>query len=301
MKKTFKQWPVLLAAGALVVAPLLNPIVAQAAPATVPTLAVKDKPGDNVTLNGVVTRDLTGNQFMFLADDGRNFRVISRGNGENGVANGDRVQVQGRRNNREHDVINATSVAKINVANPGENFTLNGVVTRDLAGDEFLFRDDEGRAFRVVAPKGEPNWLSKDDRIEVRGRRDRNERDLIYADSVRPLKGSIGNPGENVTLNGAVTRDLPGNQFDFRSDDGLLFRVIARAAGENKLANGDRVEVSGNRDKIERDVIHADTVRPLKDGNQTSNSQFGVVTRSAGQSLRDAGRRWPPHHGDDAR
>jgi hypothetical protein len=51
------------------------------------------------TLSGVVTRDLSGDQFEMRADGGRNFRVDARGDEPRRLSRGDRVVVYGRFDN----------------------------------------------------------------------------------------------------------------------------------------------------------------------------------------------------------
>jgi len=165
-----------------------------------------------------------------------------------------------------------------------DSLTLTGVVTRNLAGNEFSFRANDGRTFRVVTRNAEPRWLSVGDRVEVRGWRDG---DLLIAESVRAMSNTgdtSANQGEHLTLTGVVTQLRSGNDFYLRASDGRTFRVSPRGSRPARVVVNDRVEVRGRRDRAERDVIHADSVREISAtgnaGNQADRIFLtGAITR----------------------
>lgn len=49
------------------------------------------------------------------------------------------------------------------------NQTFNGRVTNDLKGNDFIMRADNGRTIRVLALRGEPGGLDRNDRVQVFG------------------------------------------------------------------------------------------------------------------------------------
>ena len=267
-KTNFRKLPALLVVGALAAAPLLDPVAAQAQSA-------------QFTLNGVVTRDLPGNEFNFRTDDGRTFRVVTRNGEPNWLSANDRVQVQGW---RDGDLLVAQSLRALNdntekpgsgVGNSGVNnrLTLTGVVTQDLNGNQFYFRTDDGRTFRVAMRNAQPAWLSSGDRIQVRGWRDSRETDVLVAESVQPLNNSSNQNGV-LTLTGVVTQNLAGNDFYLRTDDNRNFRVRStRNAEPNWLRVGNRIEVRGRRDTSEPDVFYADRLRLISQQGGSSVGQ----------------------------
>jgi len=289
--ETQKKLPVLLAAGAMF-APLLNPVSVQAQSydyraETNPKIRDAQN-GAGVTLRGTVTRDLAGNEFQFRTDDGRTFRVVTRNGEPKWLSNGDRIEVRGWRDGDLFIARDLRDLSNTSGTYPGTNrVTLTGVVTQDTSGNQFLFRTDDGKMFRVQTRTTEPAWISNGDRIEVRGTRGTgNDRDVIVADSVRAISNTGSNQGDRVTLTGVVTQDTSGNQFLFRTDDNNMFRVQTRAAEPAWISNGDRIEVRGTRGTgNDRDVILADNIRPLTNQGGSNGlmgqqiTLFGTVTR----------------------
>jgi cytochrome c-type biogenesis protein CcmE len=297
------KWPVLLTAGALAVAPFLNPIAVHAAPKN-PTwddrnYKVHVNPTDNyrynnvgnVTISGVVVNDLAGNQFTLRANDGRTYRVTTNRKEPGWLTNGDRVTVQGRINSGNQNLIVASSVTQSNgsggIGNGViRNVTIAGVVLSDLEGNEFNMRANDGHIYRVVTTRNEPGWLSNGDTVTVQGRIESSHENRIIATNVtHPGGGNVGNgvgAGQSITVSGVVTRDPAGNQFTLRADDGRTYRVITNNQEPGWLTNGDRVTVRGRTESRDRTLIIATSV--VQQGN-TSNSGglsvnlSGVVTR----------------------
>lgn len=275
------KWPVLLTAGALAVAPLLNPVAVQAAPYRANN--------SNITISGVVTSDLAGNQFNLRGDDGRTYRVVTNRKEPGWLTNGDRVEVRGRLTNSRQNLIVASSVAHpggIGGASIGanQNITVSGVVASDLEGNEFNMRANDGHIYRVVTTRTEPGWLSNGDRVTVQGRINKAHENRIIASNVTTPGGASGAGnigggfGQTVTVRGVVTRDPVGNQFTLRSDDGRTYRVIAKNREPGWVTNGDRVTVQGQVDKRDRTLILADNV-------MHSNGVGGVGAGGLGAGL----------------
>lgn len=137
------------------------------------------------------------------------------------------------------------------------NITVVGVVTRDLRGnDRFDIRLDSGRTVEVISRDREPKRLSKGDRVELRGD---FEKELFIADRVRILDNRDGNNGNGnngngnnggndnraTRLEGRVTKDFFGRDFEILGDNGLRTRVRSLRAEPIRLSRGDVVEVRG--------------------------------------------------------
>jgi translation initiation factor IF-1 len=81
-----------------------------------------------------------------------------------------------------------------------------------------------------------------DDRDDYDGRdSDGDGRDYDYDED----DNGRGRDRVRRTLEGVVTRDLPGNRFEMRSDNGRVVTVRARAGEAARLSRGDRVRVEG--------------------------------------------------------
>jgi uncharacterized protein YdeI (BOF family) len=259
-----------LATGALIVAPLLIAGSAQAdPPMQAPAYGYyRDRPDDrnNSRLSGVVTSVRGNDRFDLRADDGRTYRVdVDRGQTPRDLSNGDRVTVYGRVNG---STIQAANVrVEDNTSNYGRRITLDGVVTNDLRGDQFEFRADNGQVYFVNMERGrEPARLSRNDRVTVSGTVRGN---TIQADNVRILSNNNNNNNANrVTLNGVVTRDWRGNQFEFRADDGQTYLVeMERGQEPPRLSRNDRVAVFGT---VRGNTIQARSVRILDNAEDNS-------------------------------
>jgi translation initiation factor IF-1 len=138
------------------------------------------------------------------------------------------------------------------------NRVVTGTVTKDLAGhDRFTVRLDTGRTTEVISRRDEPVRLSRGDRVELRGD---FERDLFIADSVQILRNEgrgNGSHQEQTTLNGRVSRDYSGRNFEVRTDSGRSVTVRSERGEPVRLSRGDRVELFGHFDKgifVARDV-----------------------------------------------
>jgi len=289
------------ALGAFAFAPLVGaPGLAQSAPRD--TRDTRDSRVDTTrvnrqTINGVVTGMTDGNSFTVRTDRGATVRVESQFAVRN-LTRGDRVVLYGYTDN---NVFVAESVrvtvddaqGRIGERYPDDNYTnrdsnnrdynksdyyddrtITGIVTRDLGGNNFEVRTDDGRLVTVRARNGEPTRLSRGDEVTLQGDFDRS-RNMFVADSVNVLNESDVN---GRALRGVVTRDLTGNIFEIRTDDGRTVRVRARNDEPTRLSRGDRVTVRGRYNQ-NRDEFVAHTVRIARDGNNNlpNNSSFSGV------------------------
>jgi translation initiation factor IF-1 len=250
----------------------------------------------DISLSGVVTSDLPGDQFDFRADNGRTYRVVfpRRENEPRRISRGDRVSVEG---NLDRDILVARDVRILDNRGDGggrsgqydRNFTTTGVVTSDLPGDQFDVRADNGRIYRVVFHRNEsePRRVSRGDRVSIEGHLDR---DILIAHDVRILDNRGGGSWQDRrTLTGVVTRDFSGDNFEMRVDEisdrrilgnGRIVRVDARGDEPRRLSRGDRVTVYGRFSRNDRDRFSAETVRILDNRGGLGRRTFeGVVTR----------------------
>lgn len=168
---------------------------------------------------------------------------------------------------------------------PRRRVIVTGVVTRNVAGDYFEMRADNGENFRVILRQTATNTvstLSAGDRVRVNGRR---HWDVLVANNLRILQdGDGGSDYEgDVILSGVVTRIFTGqgHPFEFRADNGSIYRVnYHRGNNDPRPAIGDRVEVTG---QAANGVITPRSVRLLSGygGGYGDSSTFltGIVVR----------------------
>jgi len=226
----------------------------------------------DVTVTGVVTTDLPGDQFDVRADNGRTYHVVFHRNANEPrrLSRNDRVEVSG---SQDRDVLIADDVRILdnrggnNRNDRNDTRTLTGVVTKDFSGDNFEMRADNignGRTIRVDARGDEPRRLSRGDTVTVTGRFSNNDRDRFVAESVRILdnRGNNGrNDRDNITREGVVTEDMSGDRFRMRLDNGRSVVVQERRGESQRLSRGDRVTVVGRFSDNREDTFIAQSVR----------------------------------------
>jgi uncharacterized protein YdeI (BOF family) len=284
-----KRVALLTTTGALALAPLLSVSPAQAQPR-------RSSPpiwnNTNRTLVGIVTRDLAGGSFELRAENGQTFRVrLSRIDEPRSLDRGDRVRVSGQFDNgvfvaRNLDFIRDTGSGgngnwngngnggnwnnNGNWNNGGGNGNWNnqtwltGTVVRDLQGDSFVMRSDTGRDYIVrIQRYDEPRSLGPGDRIRVSGSISNN---VFLARNLEFLRDNGGNNGylnELELVTGTVTRDLSGNTFELRADNGRIVRVsLSRGSEPRSLDRGDRVRLRG---RLFNNVFQARDIEFLRD------------------------------------
>jgi len=201
------------------------------------------------TLTGVVTRDLEGNNFELRGTDGRTYRVRinRRAEVQRNLRVGDRVRLTGNTRNNVFVARTVEFVRSTDYPNNGTygQTTLTGVVTHDLDGNSFEIRATDGRVYRVDLRRGaEPRTLDRGDRVRVTGRLTNN---VFIARDIDLLEDTTNNNNNGrTTLTGVVTRDLSGDSFELRADDGRTYQVDVRGNDEPRsLDRGDRVRVTG--------------------------------------------------------
>jgi len=220
----------------------------------------------NRTLAGTVIRDLAGDNFELRADNGQTYRVrVGRYDEPRSLDRGDRVRVSGRFDNGVF-VARNLEFLRDTPGNNGDNRNwLTGTVTRDLRGDDFELRADNGRLYQVrVGRYDEPRSLDRGDRVRVSGEFHNN---IFVARNLEVLRDTGGNDGHHnndQSLTGTVTRDLSGNNFEIRADNGHIYRVsLSRRYDEPRsLDRGDRVRISG---RVYNNVFVARDLELLRD------------------------------------
>jgi translation initiation factor IF-1 len=161
--------------------------------------------------------------------------------------------------------------------------TLTGTVTRDLSGDRFEIRADNGRTYRVrVGRYDEPRSLDRGDRVRVIGQFRNN--DVLVARSIEFLRDTGGSSNVRRSLTGVVTRDLRGDLFELRADNGRTYRVrVGRYNEPRSLDRGDRVRVIGEMRSddtfVARDIEFLRDTPGYPGGSRDERTLTGVVTR----------------------
>ena len=171
--------------------------------------------------------------------------------------------------------------------------TRTGVVTRDLQGDRFEMRTDNGENFVVDVRGNSSLFLQNGTRVRVVGIRNKNR---IVRASVQVLSNNDGNfQGRRVTLRGNVTRDLRGRRFEMRQNN-VLYSIYLVRDEPNRLSVGDRVEVTGGLFK--GNVVRADSLRIIRD-NDNNNDGERINVDFPGRVLDVSGRRYLTVRGDN--
>lgn len=229
----------------------------------------------NTSISGVVTRDRIGSdRFAVRLDDGRTVEVVTRNAEPIRLTSGDRVTLRGHFD-RNLFIANRVRITDNEDGNTSSGrVSINGVVTRDLSGNSFELRSDNGQTYRVRA-NNEPDSLSVGDRVQVRG--DLTD-GVLRANSVRILDQNNDdyndNNGATRTINGVVTRDVSGRRFEIRAENGRTYMVTTSRPEPIRLTVGDRVQVRGYFSNNDRTTFLADSVRITQDDDR-SNTGVG--------------------------
>ncbi len=128
-------------------------------------------------------------------------------------------------------------------AQTAQNLTLTGTIVGSGNANEIWLRSYD-RYYRVAGKA--PFTISNGDRIRVSGAW---KDGVLTGYSWKSLKALNGQVKPNFTINGAVYRDLPGDEFQVKGLGGSTYRVLSvkkKAAG---LSRGDLVSVIGKREK----------------------------------------------------
>jgi hypothetical protein len=152
--------------GAMVAVPMIG---AESVQAQTPSYG-RVRPVRNITVQGVVRRDLYGNgRFRLRISDGRVIEVLTRTAEPPRLSRGDYVFARGYFSG---NVFIANTVRITSNSTDVEETARRGVVTRDFYGRQFQLRADNGNLYLVRTQSAEPVRLSRGDRVEVRGRND---------------------------------------------------------------------------------------------------------------------------------
>jgi len=234
---------------------------------------------ESMTMVGSVTSDPVGKQFVIRADNTWTYRIHALWNHPATLSVGDRVRTYG---DWKDGMLLAGSVRILREGEPSEatNYrsrphSIQGAVTKNSPGNEFVVRARNGWTFPVRATGGEPANLSLGDRVRAYG----NWREgALHAGNIRIVyDGSIvtGDSGyrraslqvsnqrgnqstSGRTITGSVFADLPGNEFTVRGAAGYTYRVRAMAGEPTTLNSGDHVRAFGT---WHSGVLHASNVR----------------------------------------
>jgi uncharacterized protein YdeI (BOF family) len=196
-----------------------------------------------VTHTGVVTRDLAGDYFELRTDSNRTIRVnVGRNEEPRRLGRGDRVRVSGQTWNGVFYARNIQFLRDNNNNNNSSLSTFTGVIHRNLVGDKFEMRADNGRFHILKVSRDDSRRLNRGDRVRVLGRLTSTG---IEVRDIQRIGSGTTNPIV-TTLTGTVTRDLSGDNFELRVDNGRTVRVtLDRGRVPRSLNRGDRVRVTG--------------------------------------------------------
>lgn len=178
----------------------------------------------NITVTGVVTRDLAGkDRFTVRLDNGRVTEVISRPTEPVSLSPGDRVELRG---DFEKQLFIADSVRILKNVGPGANqqTTIRGRITRDFAGRDFEVLRDNGQTTRARSLRPEPLRLSKGDRVELKGH---FEGAIFMTPEVNITRND---DGQNVDFQATVVRRLTAGRLEVRNGSGRIYTVISNAS-----------------------------------------------------------------------
>lgn len=226
--------------------------------------------GRRVTASGVVTRDLPReNAFEMRTDRGITVRVRTRANEPRRLSAGDRVQVNGV---VENGRLRADTVRLLENRTPSNinERLLSGVVSRDMRGDVFELRTDDGRTIIVRAREDEPVRLTRGDRVSVQGRYSANrgefmaERIRITQNNDREVEGSrVSFPATVISVDSAT-------RLQVRGDNGRTYTIDTRSAVSSNVDPGDRVRVVG---VVRSGVVRAERVDLTDRGGRGNTGQ----------------------------
>lgn len=240
---------------------------------------------ENMTMVGIVTDDPVGNQFVIRAGNTLTYRIHARWNQPATLSVGDRVRAYG---DWENGMLHAGNVRVLREGEPSEAAqfgfrarSIQGVVTKNNEGNEFVVRARNGWTYPVRAIWGEPGNLNVGDRVRAygnwrQGALHASSLRILYDGSVvtdapdsRVSRGEAGN-----TIFGSVFADLPGNEFTVRGAGGYTRRVRALRGEPATLNIGDHVRAFGI---WKSGVLHASNVRVVYQSGVTVSSSSNVA------------------------
>ncbi len=233
------------------------------APLTLP-LATPVAHAQNLTLTGAVIGQRNANEIWLRSYD-RYYRVA--GKAPFAFVNGDRIRVSGAWKN---GVLTGSSWKSVNPlgAKVVANFSVDGMVYRDLPGDEFQLKTLSGAIYRVLSVKPSPAGLSRGDLVSVIGKRDKGvilATDVIITAQREPI-GNAGTYQPHRAVVGSVASDPNGNLFQINTG-GRTDRVLALYGENPAVKTGARVRIWAFWDG-EQGLWQASNLRVLGGGSQ---------------------------------
>lgn len=180
-----------------------------------------------------------------------------------------------------------TPLMGVAVAQVGERYSQNdrrfeddrydvrvvGVVTREVRGNRFELRADDGKEYRVSVRDVDNVRVVVGDRVQVTGRM--NGKNLV-ARHITQIGINPGGGGALTILRGVVVSSANTSSIEIRADDGRFHRVRARNSNLSRFRMGDRVEARGyfDRDRI----FIAESVELAGSGNGQRVTVRGAIT-----------------------
>jgi translation initiation factor IF-1 len=220
---------------------------------------------DTVTHTGTVTRDLSGGYFELRTDSNRTVRVYAdRGRLPRGFNRGDRVRATGE---NRRGLFHATTIQLLGGRDDrrddrrGSQSEFTGVINRNLVGDKFELRADDGRHHILKVSREDSRRLERGDRVRVTGRPSSTGIEVSHLQ----ILGRGSDSSAVTTINGTVTRTLVGDTFEIRADGGRTLWVrLDRGRLPRGFERGSRVRVKGTYTSS-RNTIVAREVELLSD------------------------------------
>ena len=133
-----------------------------------------------------------------------------------------------------------------------QNLTLSGTIVGSRDANEIWLRSYD-RYYRVAGKA--PFAITNGDRIRVSGAW---KNGVLTSYSWKKVAAVGPVVKANFSVNGAVYRELPGDEFQIKSLGGAIYRVLSVKPKPEGLSRGDLISVIGKRDKgviLATDVI----------------------------------------------
>lgn len=250
--------------------------------ATIAPLAISTSPVEarvsttRRTIRATVERNLSGNQFEIRSNNGSMLVIVgSRTEKPRTLRAGSVVQLTGY---SRGGVFYASDVLDFGNGQTSDRRTIRAVVARNLSGDRFEIRSNNGDTLVIVENAVEPRTLRAGSDVELTGYYRGN---VFYANKVIDLDAPVYNGnnqvGSNVTVNGRVTRVYSRYRV-LVEHNGRTYDVRSRRDIGSVQVN-DIVRFSG---RLERNnVVNTEDVRITDDNtnDNDSNRIQGRVTR----------------------
>ena len=264
-----------VAAGVFIALPLASTLApAEAAP----LLLAKNERNNNRknrdirTLEGVVTADRQGRDFILLLDNGQRVTVRSNEREPRRLSTGDRVRVVGAYRRNQPTVFRADVVVVLtNQNNNNGARTYTGRVSK-VDSDQRFDLVIGNTTYNVLTSSRLPRRLNVNDRVRVYGRRT-GDNDITGATVVVINNNNNNNEDDNYrTYTGRVSNVDSDQRFDLVVGN-TTYNVLTSSRLPRRLNEGDRVRVYGIRTG-DNDISRA-TVVVINDNNDDDNGNNG--------------------------